>query len=72
MTYEQEKTHILNQPWYRNRLKDAIRQMDDMDPVDAYKDACILNNLMDKRCREMWGVKADTTTMGALMNREAR
>lgn len=36
MTYKEEKNHILSKPFYRNRLKAAILEMDDMDPVTLF------------------------------------
>jgi len=50
-TYERLRDDIMASPEIRFALKDALRAFDTKDPVDAYKDAVLLAELMAYRLK---------------------
>ena len=52
MTYTETRDTLIEAQSIRFKLRDAIRDFDDMDCVDAMKDARLLLDLMEIRCYE--------------------
>ena len=52
MTYAETFRRIINSPCTSYKLQDVLRAFDNRDPVDAFKDADLLRDLMRLRLDE--------------------